>query len=46
MNHPLRLRSEIDSYDISMSRYRVPRAELETVVDIQTDSCVYGVRVR
>ena len=46
MNHPLRLRSEIDGYDISISRCRVPCAELETMVDIQTDSCVYGVRVR
>ena len=34
INHPLRLYSEIDSYNISMSRYRVPRVKLETVVDI------------
>ena len=33
------------SDNISISRYRIPRAESDTMTDIETDSRVYNIRV-
>ena len=45
VNGSLCLRSKMKSDDLPMSRCRIPRAESDTMTDIETDSRVYSIRV-